>query len=74
MKRAGWVARPVLLWEAVLTAWAFRTRRGLLPSRSLLRWRVATAYGTSRARPSSEDVVRFLEWRRAFRAELRRSP
>jgi hypothetical protein len=66
------LARPALLWEAILAAWAFRARRGLLPSRALLRWRVATAYGSRRETPTTEDVVRFLEWRRAFRADLRR--
>lgn len=72
MKWAGLMVRPALLWEAMLTAWAFRARRGLLPSRSLLRWRVATAYGSSQTSPEPDDVVRFLEWRRAYRSDLRR--
>lgn len=72
MKWAGLIARPALLWEAILTVWAFRARRGLLPSRHLLRWRVATAYGSSGTSPEPDDVVRFLEWRRTFRSDLRR--
>lgn len=72
LKWAGLIAHPALIWEAILTAWAFRARRGLLPSRAVLRWRVATAYGSDRASPVPEDVVRFLEWRRAIRSERRR--
>lgn len=72
MKWAGLVARPALLWEAFLAAWAFRARRGLLPSRPMLRWRISTAYGNEQETPRFDDLVRFLEWRRAFRADLRR--
>lgn len=66
------IARPTLLWEAILTVWAFRSRRGLVPSRALLHWRLATAYGSSQTSPNPADVVRFLEWRRTFRSDVRR--
>lgn len=64
--------RPVLLWEAARTAWAFRSRRGFLPSRALIRWRLATAYGSADASPRSGDVRAFLMWRRAVRQSVRR--
>ncbi|MFP3913892.1 MAG: hypothetical protein ACLFWM_03385 [Actinomycetota bacterium] len=71
MKWAGLMGRPSLIWEAVLTAWAFRVRRGLLPARHLLRWRIATAYGRSDAEVAPQDLVRFLEWRKRLRAARR---
>ncbi len=73
MKWVELAARPLLLAEAARTAWAFRARRGILPSRTLLRWRIATAYGSSDAPVQTEDLVRFLEWRRQFRAARRRA-
>ncbi len=74
--KVKWVelaARPLLLAEALRTAWAFRSRRGILPSRTLIRWRVATAYGSPDAPMQVEDLVSFLEWRRELRAVRRRS-
>lgn len=62
---------PRAVLEAVRTAWAFRGRRSLLPSRPLLDWRIATAYGSASAAPDPEDVTRFLAWRRALRLSLR---
>lgn len=64
--------RPVLLWEAARAAWAFRSRRGLLPSRALIRWRLATAYGSADASPRPEDVRAFLMWRRLVRQSVGR--
>ncbi|MGA7272583.1 MAG: hypothetical protein WB239_16035 [Acidimicrobiia bacterium] len=58
--------RPLLVWEAVRTAWAFRARRGLMPAPALLNWRLATAYGSASA-AEAEDLVRFLAWRRSLR-------
>lgn len=74
--RSSWAdvaTRPVLLWEAARTAWAFRSRRGLLPSRALIRWRLATAYGSGDASPQPEDVRAFLMWRRVVRQSVRRA-
>lgn len=73
MKWVELAARPLLAAEALRTAWAFRSRRGILPSRPLIRWRIATAYGTPDASVQVEDLVRFLEWRRQLRAVQRRS-
>lgn len=73
MKWLELAARPVLLAEGLRTAWAFRSRRGILPSRALIRWRIATAYGTPDAPVQYEDLVRFLEWRRQLRIVRRRS-
>ncbi len=58
--------RPILVMEALRVAWAFRARRSLTPSPAMLSWRLATAYGS--ARPAdTEDLVRFLAWRRSMR-------
>lgn len=73
--RLKWVvllARPSLAWEAVLTAWDFRSRYGLLPARAILEWRLATAYGTT-SRPLPHDLIGFLGWRRDLRAARRRA-
>lgn len=72
-KWADVATRPVLLWEAALTAWAFRPRKGILPSRALIRWRIATAYGDASTSPAPGDVEAFLRWRRALRHDLRRA-
>ena len=68
--RAALKARPSLLVEALSTAWAFRARGGVLPSRHLLNWRLATAYGSDSVAGPADDVIRFLEWRRAVRRSL----
>jgi hypothetical protein len=73
VKWSGLLSRPGLIWEALSTAYAFRRRGGVLPSRAALRWRVATAYGSSEAEVSPDDLIRFLEWRRALRAHMRRN-
>ena len=61
------LTRPVLAVEAVVAGWAFRARRSLIPSRELLSWRIATAYGSTSDVVQSSDVVDYLEWRRAMR-------
>ncbi|MBT8211879.1 MAG: hypothetical protein KJN71_01905 [Acidimicrobiia bacterium] len=38
-----------------------------LPDRDYLRWRVATAYGSTDVSPSIEDVVAYLRWRKRQR-------
>lgn len=73
MNWSGLAARPTLIWEAARTAWEFRSRGGVLPSRSLVRWRIATAYGSPEANIKPEDLVRFLEWRQALRSYIRRT-
>lgn len=67
MKWVGLATRPHLVWEGVRTAWAFRSRRGLLPARDLLAWRLHTAYGTDTAEVDLDDLVSFLTWRRRLR-------
>lgn len=61
------IRRPLLAWEAVGVAWAFRSRRGFFPSRALLRWRIATAYGDPDTKPPLADLVAYLGWRRRYR-------
>jgi hypothetical protein len=63
-------ARPSLLVEALSTAWASRVRGGVLPSRHLLNWRLATAYGSDSVAAPADDLIRFLEWRRAVRRSI----
>lgn len=58
--------RPVLVLEALRVAWSFRARNSLVPSPSMLNWRLATAYGSPRA-ADPEDLVRFLAWRHSMR-------
>jgi hypothetical protein len=41
------------------------------PSPSWLAFRMETAYGSSSARPSSEDVLAWLEWCRLSRRRTR---
>lgn len=67
MKWVGLATRPQILWEGVRTAWAFRSRRGILPARDLLDWRLHTAYGTDTAEVDFDDLVSFLAWRRRLR-------
>lgn len=62
------VARPALLWEGILAAWAIRARGGLTPSSDYLEWRVETAYGDAMSSVSGEDLVAYLAWRRRMRA------
>lgn len=64
-------SRPALILEAARAGWAFRSRRGVLPARDLVRWRLATAYGSAQAPIEPEDLVSFLEWRRTLRSAIR---
>ncbi|MGH8911505.1 MAG: hypothetical protein ACRDVD_03260 [Acidimicrobiia bacterium] len=62
--------RPLLATEALSAAWAFRRRGGILPARALVQWRRATAYGSRSLPAQSEDLIRYLEWRRELRRTL----
>ena len=71
--------RPRTVLELLRAAWAFRARGWLrrppflpLPPRSYLRWRMETAYGTADARPSPEEMERFLRWSSWVRREAAR--
>jgi hypothetical protein len=61
------LSRARLGTEVVRTGWSLRRRRSLLPSRSYLTWRRATAYGDGEIRPDLRDVAGYLEWRRGQR-------
>lgn len=61
-------ADSVVILELVRMAGAFRVRGRPYPSRELVAWRIATAYGSSSAKVSPTDLVAFLRWRRRFRA------
>jgi hypothetical protein len=64
---AALFVRPVLLWEAVRALAAVRVHRGLVPSSDYLHWRVHTAYGDAMSKTTSEDLIKFLDWRRLMR-------
>lgn len=59
--------RPGLWGEAVMTLWSLRKRGSFGLSSEVLRWRVATAYGSDASAIDGADLVRYLEWRRLFR-------
>lgn len=58
---------PLLLLEAVRTAFAMRQREGFRVAGSYLSWRRATAYGDETATVSAQDVLNYLSWRREMR-------
>jgi hypothetical protein len=65
------LVNPRLALDLIGAAWAFRDRRWYrkppflpVPPREYTRWRMYTAYGDENAIPSTEDVVRFAQWRR----------
>jgi hypothetical protein len=62
------LGHPVLLWEALRTAVAFRAHRGFLPSSEYLDWRFHTAYGDDMSPVTVDDTIEFLRWRRLMRA------
>ncbi len=64
------VRRPGLWGTAIRAMFAFapqewwRHRPHLpLPDASLMRWRIATAYGSEDAAVDPADIVAYLEWR-----------
>jgi hypothetical protein len=53
---------PRTIPHLVRAAWAFRVRR----------WRLETAYGSAEARPSDDEMERYLSWTTRMRREMRR--
>jgi hypothetical protein len=64
---AALFVRPVLLWEALRSLVAVRAHGGLLPSDDYLHWRVHTAYGDAMSETTTDDLLKFLAWRRLMR-------
>lgn len=64
---ATMAVRPVLLWEALRALVAVRVHGGVLPSADYLHWRVHTAYGDAMSETTSDDLLKFLAWRRLMR-------
>lgn len=69
--------RPTLVPHLLGAAWAFRARGWWrrppflpLPPVSYLRWRMETAYGDPDARPSDDELERYLRWASAMRARM----
>lgn len=67
------LARPTLavlirpwLWRSVLRfvppGWWHRWPPSPIPPKEYLHFRLETAYGDTEARPSAEEVVRYLTW------------
>jgi hypothetical protein len=61
------IREPLLLWEAVRTAFGMRRRGRLTLSPAYLEWRAHTAYGDAKAAIPSIDLVHYLKWRREMR-------
>lgn len=71
--------RPLMIPHLLRAAWAFRALdwyRRLpflpLPPASYMRWRLETAYGDPQARPSDDEVSRYLIWGTRARQEMKR--
>jgi hypothetical protein len=62
------VARHPRLWGTLAGVAA---RMGPLPDRAYLRYRGAAVYGTPLSRIPPEDVIRYLEWCKAFPGPIR---
>ena len=67
--------RPRIVPNLLRAAWAFRARAWYrrapflpLPSRSYMRWRMETAYGDPDARPTLDEMERYLAWTARMRA------
>lgn len=63
------IRHPTLAVDLIRVAWRFRSRRWLsrfpflpLPSRTYVRWRMATAYGDPDAIPPASDIIRYARW------------
>ena len=72
--------RPRALPDLLRAAWAFRARNWYrrlpflpLPPLSYMRWRLDTAYGDPQARPSDDELERYLAWGTAMRRGMRRN-
>jgi hypothetical protein len=60
-------ARPSLLFEAIRAFFGMRRKGRHTPSTAYLDWRLETAYGSSNATASGDDLVHYLAWRRQMR-------
>jgi hypothetical protein len=57
-----WPALVGLAWAARRHGWWRRPPFLPLPPSGYLRWRLDTAYGDPRARPPTEETLRYLRW------------
>jgi len=71
--------RPRMIPHLLRAAWAFRARDWYrrppflpLPPASYMRWRLDTAYGDPDARPTDDELGRYLVWGTRMRQEMRR--
>lgn len=64
MGRTGQILQSTA--ESFRAVSTLRARGSLLPSRTYLDWRTATAYGTPRS-VSGHDLMKYLLWRRGQR-------
>ncbi len=63
------IRHPADAWNLLRVLWRFR-RRGWyrrfpflpIPSRTYVRWRMYTAYGSEAIAPPAEDLVRYARW------------
>lgn len=62
---------PRVAVDLLSLAWAFRGRAWYrkppflpVPPRDYIAWRMYTAYGNENAVPTTEEVIRFAQWRR----------
>lgn len=65
------LVNPRLALDLLAVVWAFRARDWYrrapflpVPPAEYIAWRMYTAYGNERAIPSTEEVIRFAQWRR----------
>ena len=63
------LARPVLGWALLRTAWRFRSRDWYrrppflpLPPAPYLAWRMHTAWGDEEHEPGAAELERYLRW------------
>ena len=73
--------RPRTIPYLLQAAWAFRARGWYrcapflpLPPASYMRWRLETAYGAADAKPSDDEMERYVLWTSRMRAEMTRGP
>lgn len=71
--------RPRTIPHLLRAAWAFRARDWYrrppflpIPPASYLRWRLETAYGDPGARPSPDEMERYLSWGTRMRQDMAR--
>jgi hypothetical protein len=61
-----WAPAVRLTVRAAAAGWWRRPPFLPLPSREYVRFRLLTQYGEADARPTVDDVVRYLDWCRQF--------